>query len=326
MNLIGLFDKLKIPEDSNKVFNAIPIPGYPNFRIAIDYEGNAVLLLSGSRKIKEFSLKNFRLKYLQLEQNVECKIYEKNNSLFQIFTVITFRCNDRNLQIYFLRISEILLKTIGENPTHEQIIDSLRKFVEVFKSLTDTPKNTVNGLWAELFLIDNSKNPKLLIDFWHNVPEEKFDFNAGNERIEVKSNSSFERKHIFSAEQLNPPLNTQVLIASIFLKYHNSGMSIQHLIESISRKVNNDFEILDKLNSIVFRTLGSELENSLGIRFDYEIAQQSLRFYRHKDIDKIKIENIPINVSEVKYKSDLTNAKHVSIQEIKNKQRLYSAL
>ena len=157
-------------------------------------------------------------------------------------------------------------------------VDSWKKFVEVFKTLTDSPTNTVNGLWAELFLIDTSSNPKTLINYWHNLTEEKFDFNAGTERIEVKSSSNFERKHIFSAEQLNPPSDTQVLIASVFLKQHNSGNNIQQLIESISEQIDYDFETTDKLNSIVFRTLGSSLEHSIGVKFDYEIARQSLQF------------------------------------------------
>lgn len=326
MNLIDLYDTLSLPENDNKVFNAISIPEYPNFRIAIDFEGNAVLLLSVAKRIKDLSLKNFRLKYLQLEQNLECRIYENDSFKLQTFTVVTFRCSDRNLQEYFLRISETLVSTIGQKPTQQQVIDSLKKFVEVFKTLTDSPTNTINGLWAELFLIENSSNPKSVINYWHNLPEEKFDFNAGLERIEVKSSSNFERKHIFSAEQLNPPSDTQVLIASIFLKQHNSGMNIQQLLESISKKVNYDFETADKLNSIVFRTLGSSLEHSIGIKFDYAIAIQSLQFYRHQDIDKIEEIHIGNNVSEVKYKSDLTKINPVELGKLKEKQILFNAL
>lgn len=326
MNLIDLYNSLNVPENDCRIFNAIPITDYPNFRIAIDSEGNAVLLLSVAKRIKDLSLKNYRFKYLQLEQNLECKIYENDSIKFQTFTVVTFRCSDRNLQEYFLRISETLVKTIGQNPTHQQVIDSLKRFVEVFKTLTDSPTNTVNGLWAELFLIDSSTNPKTLINYWHNVPEEKFDFNAGIERIEVKSSSNFERKHIFSAEQLNPPSDTQVLIASIFLKQHNLGNNIQHLIKSISEKVNCDYETTDKLNSIVFRTLGSSLEHSIGIKFDYEIARQSLQFYRHQDIGKIEKIHIPNNVSEVKYKSDLTSVRPTLLRELKSKLTLFSAL
>ncbi|MDN3724446.1 PD-(D/E)XK motif protein [Aequorivita sp. SDUM287046] len=323
MKIIDLFDSLSLPENDIKVFNAIPIPEYPNFRVAIDFEGNAVLLLSVSKRIKDFSLKNFRLKYLQLEQNLECKIYENDSFKLQTFTVVTFRCSDRNLQEYFLRISETLVNTVGPNPTQQQVIDSLKKFVEVFKTLTDSPTNTVNGLWAELFLIENSSNPKELINYWHNLPEEKFDFNAGTERIEVKSSSNFERKHIFSAEQLNPPSDTQVLIASIFLKQHSSGNNIQYLIDRISKKIDYNFEIVDKLNTIVFRTLGSSLEHSIGVKFDYDIAQQSLCFYKHQDIDKIEEVYIPNNVSEVKYKSDLTNIEPLELSSLKKFNKLF---
>lgn len=326
MNLIALYDSLSLPENDVKVFNAIAVPEYPNFRVAIDFEGNSILLLSVSKRIKDLSLKNFRLKYLQLEQNLDCKIYENDSFKFQTFTVITFRCSDRNLQEYFIRISESLVKTVGQNPTQQQIIDSLKKFVEVFKTLTDSPTNTVNGLWSELFLIENSTNPKELINYWHNLPEEKFDFNAGKERIEVKSSSSFERKHIFSAEQLNPPSDTQVLIASVFLKQHNSGNNIQYLIDRISEKIDYDFDTVEKLNIIVFRTLGSSLEYSIGVKFDYDIAQQSLRFYRHQDIDKIEVFNIPNNVTEVKYKSDLSHIKPVLPNLIYEKNILFKLL
>ncbi|MBF04222.1 MAG: hypothetical protein CMP76_13095 [Flavobacterium sp.] len=326
MNLIALYDSLSLPENDVKVFNAIAVPEYPNFRVAIDFEGNSILLLSVSKRIKDLSLKNFRLKYLQLEQNLDCKIYENDSFKFQTFTVITFRCSDRNLQEYFIRISESLVKTVGQNPTQQKIIDSLKKFVEVFKTLTDSPTNTVNGLWSELFLIENSTNPKELINYWHNLPEEKFDFNAGKERIEVKSSSSFERKHIFSAEQLNPPSDTQVLIASVFLKQHNSGNNIQYLIDRISEKIDYDFDTVEKLNIIVFRTLGSSLEYSISVKFDYDIAQQSLRFYRHQDIDKIEVFNIPNNVTEVKYKSDLSHIKPVLPNLIYEKNILFKLL
>ncbi len=326
MNLIDLIISLKVPENDRKIFNAIPIPEYPNFRIAVDFEGNAVLLLSVTERIKDLSLKNFRLKYLQLEQNLDCKIYENESIRRETLCAITFRSSNRNLQEYFLRISEALIKTIGDNPTQQQVIDSLKKFVEIFKTLTDSPSKTINGLWAELFLIDNSNDPKVLIDFWHYMPEEKFDFNAGIERVEVKSSSSFERKHFFSSEQLNPPSDTQVLIASLFLKQHSSGMNIHSLVESILQKIDYNPDVFEKLNSTIIKTLSSSLEQSIGIKFDYEIAQKSLKFYRHKDIDKIEAINIPNNVSEVKYKADLSEINPVELKDIKIKNKLFRSL
>lgn len=326
MNLIELYNTLSIPETDTKVFNAIAIPEYPEFRIAVNFEGNAVLLLSVTKRLKDLNLKNFRLKYLQLEQNIECKISENGASRLQTFAVITFKSVDRNLQEYFLRIAETLIKAIGTNPTQLQVIDSLKRFIEVFKILTDSPTNTVNGLWAELFLIDNASNPQTFLEYWHSYPEEKFDFNAGVERIEVKSSSTFERKHIFSSEQLNPPADTQVLIASIFVKQNNSGLNIQQLIDNISGKFGRDYELTEKLNSIICKTLGSSLEYSIGIKFDYEIAKQSLRFYRYQDISKIEAVHIPTEVLEVRYKSDLTETKPTDINKISNKQKLFNAI
>ena len=317
MNLIELYDALPIPDTDERVLNAIPVPEYSNFRIAVDLEGNPIILLSVINPVRDISLKNFRLKYLQLEQNVECKISENGASSFQNFTVITFTGNDRNLQEYFLRIAETLLRTLGNRPTQLQMIASLNKFVEIFRALTDIPTKTVHGLWTELFLIDNSSHPEVLLNYWHNIPEEKFDFNSGIEKIEVKSNSSFERVHMFSSEQLNPPIGTQVLIASIFIRQNSSGLSIQSLVDSISIKVRNNIDLIDKLNNLVCKTLGNTLEQSIRIKFDYHIARQSLNLYNQKDIKRIEEIHIPNEVSEVKYKSDLCELQPVNLDDLR---------
>jgi len=326
MNLIELYDILTFPDGNDKTFNAVQIPEYPNFRIAMDFEGNPVILLSVANAVKNIALKNFRLKYLQLEQNIECKISENGKSSFQTFTVITFTSPDRNLQEYFLRISETLVKTLSDKPTQQHVIESLNKFVEVFRSLTDTPTKTVHGLWTELFLIDNSTNPKILLDYWHSIPEEKFDFNSGKEKIEVKSNSNFERIHTFSSEQLNPPTATQVLIASIFIRQNNAGQSIQQLVDSITTKVQNDIDLTNKLNNIVCKTLANSLEQSIKIKFDYQIAKDSLLFYKHQEIKKIEEIHIPMEVSEVRYKSDLTEASPIKPEDLANYGNLFTSV
>lgn len=327
MNLVELYNTLEIPDESNQnVFNAIPIPDFPNFRIAIDIEGNPVLLLSVANRLRNISVKNFRLKYLQLLQNIECKISEDGKQSFQTFTVVTFTCAERHLREYFLRVSESFVKALNIKPTQEQVIETINKFVEVFRSLNDTPSNTINGLWSELFLIDCSANPKVLLNYWHNIPEEKFDFNAGVEKIEVKSNSNFERIHTFSSEQLNPPSYTQVLIASVFIRQHSNGKNIQQLVDSITNKIQQDIELTDKLNNIIFKTLANSLEQSIKIKFDYNIAKDSLRFYRQQDIGKIEVVHIPNEVSEVRYKSDMTEVRPIDILSLKKSGVLFKSI
>lgn len=327
MNLVELYDSLVIPnEDNQKVFNAIPIPDFPNFRVAIDIEGNPVLLLSIANRLRNISLKNFRLKYLQLLQNIECKVSEDGKENFQTFTVVTFISADRHLREYFLRVSETFLKALNIQPTQEQVVETINKFVEIFRSLNDTPTKTVHGLWTELFLIDNCSNPKTLLNFWHNIPEERFDFNSGAEKIEVKSNSNFDRIHTFSSEQLNPPIDTKVVIASIFIKQTTNGISIKQLIDSIAIKVQGDLELTEKLISLVCRTLGNAVEQSIKLKFDYEIAKDSLQFYDQIDIKKIKKFDIPYEVSQVRYVSDLSTVKKFELKKYLNKQILFNGL
>ena len=164
------------------------------------------------------------------------------------------------------------------------------------------------------------------MNYWHNLPEEKFDFNSGEEKIEVKSNSNFERIHTFSSEQLNPPTGTKVLIASIFVRQNNAGQSIQQLVDSIASKVQHDIDLADKLNNIVCKTLGNSLEQSIRIKFDYNLAKDSLQFYNHLDISKIEEVNIPNEVSEVRYKSDLTDLVPIETTSLGDKRELFSGI
>ena len=78
-----------------------------------------------------------------------------------------------------------------------------------------------------------------------------------------------------------------------------------------------------KPNSMVFKTLGSSLEHSISIKFDYEIAKQFLQYYKHQDVEKI---NIPSCVSQVSYVSDLSKINPASINNLKSKKYIFNLL
>jgi hypothetical protein len=116
------------------------------------------------------------------------------------------------------------------------------------------------------------------------------------------------------------------LVASIFVRQNNIGQSIQQLVDSIATKVNYDIDLTDKLNSIVCKTLGNSLEQSIRIKFDYNIAKDSLQFYRQQDISKIGEIHIPNGVSEVRYKSDLTEIYPINIKTIEQNGNLFGSI
>ena len=326
MNLVESFHLLQVPRTSNhNLFNAITLIDFPFAKVGVNSEGLPVVLISPVDDSIFILQKNIRLKYLELTHNLECKVSEMNNTQLQTFTVILFRSNEESLQHYFLGIAEILIKSLSTKPTQKEIVQAFGNFVEIFRTLSDPPTNTLQGLWAELFVIEMANHPSDLLNYWHIKPDEKFDFNADAEKIEVKSSSTLDRIHTFSSEQLNPPNDTQVLIASTFVRQHSDGKSIQQLVDSITAKIQNHIDLTGKLNGIICKTLGSSLEQSISIKYDYNVAKGSLRYYRHQDIVKIEEVHIPSQISEVRYKSDLTNLKPVIPHNISSG-RLYCAI
>lgn len=312
MKLIEQFNILSLPTSSNgKLFNAVSLKDFPFAKIGINNFGYPILLISSIPDSTFLSQKNIRLKYLELAHQLECKITENEKSTFANFTVIIFKSDEPNLQNYFLSIAESLLAELSDKPSQKEVYTIFSSFIEIFRSLSLSPSKTVQGLWSELFIIANSTNPDILLRYWHDSPSEKFDFNADYEKIEVKSSSNLERVHFFISEQLNPPSDKHVLIASLFTKQTSKGKSISDLIELLIERA-NDKKVLEKLYLIVGKTLGNTVEQGIKIKFDYELAENSIRYYNVQDISKIEKVNIPYQVTEVKYKSDLTNINAVN--------------
>lgn len=324
MSLLNQFEKLQQPSKGKNVFNAETLTTFPFAKIGINNLSYPIILIESKPDGTFLNHKNIRLKYLELSHNVECKITENSQSRIANFTVIKFGSVDVILQNYFFNIVENLLKELSKNPSQKEIFETFKGFIEVFRTLSNTPNSTIQGLWSELFVIESSKNIETLINYWHSRPEEKFDFNAGLEKIEVKSSSNMERIHYFTSEQLDIG-NENLLIASVFTKQTSKGKNITDLMDSIKNSLKDD-SLIEKLYSIVSKTLGSSLEQGLKIKFDYEIAKSSLRFYDSKTISKIEKVNIPDKVSEVKYRSDLTDIEPIDIHKIRPNGILFGGL
>lgn len=316
MSLLDAFLELDIPQTENqKLFNAIALNEFSFAKIGVNHIGYPVILISSKVDQTHISQKNIKLKYIELTHNLECKVSENGKTKIDNYSVIILNSNEETLQNYFLGIVTSLLNSISNNPTQKEIFEKFKNFIEIFRSLTEAPTKTIQGLWAEVLMIEQSQNPSTLINYWHVVPEEKFDFNADFEKIEVKSNSNLERVHFFTAEQLNPPKDSQIIIASIFTKQVSNGLNILNLMDKIDNRI-TDNELKEKVYQIVSKTLGNTFEQTRKIKYDYDLAKKSIRFYRHQEVSKVDRINIPDSVSEVKFKSDLTYIKPVDITQL----------
>lgn len=315
IELKEIYDNLPLPKKKNlHSYSAKAIKGYENHRIGKNYLDNPSLLIFISEQDKDFFIANQSLFNIKVSHNLKCEIELDNKTSYNNFSVVSYTGQDSDIKDIFLSTSQILVQSLGHNPSNSKIKFIVGKFIELFKSLKEVPRKSLQGLWAELFVIEQSKHPEKLIIGWHSIPEEKFDFCFGKLRLEVKSSGTEIRMHHFSSSQLNPVNNTEIIIASILVNINAGGFSLEDLFGRINNKLNNYPKQKEKLHLLVYSILGTDVDKINEVKFDYQLAQESLRFFNSIEIPKIKDNDIPKEVSNVKFISNLINSKSIDTE------------
>jgi hypothetical protein len=306
-----LYDQLPLPYNENShSFSAKAISGFENHRIAKNYANNPSLLIFISEKNQDFFISNQNLFNIKVSHNIKCEIESGNNIIHNNFSVVSYVGQNNDVKDIFLNTCQVLIKTLGQNPTNKKIKYTVGKFIELFKAIKEPPRKSIQGLWGELFLVEQSCSPENLIAGWHSIPEEKFDFSFGRLRLEVKSFATETRAHHFSVGQLNTINDIEIVIASILVRVNAGGNSLIDLLRRISNRLNDFPKQKEKLHLLVYSTLGVDIDKVNQIKFDYELAKESIRYYNSADIPKIENINTPNEVSNVKFVSNLVNSRY----------------
>ena len=217
-----------------------------------------------------------------------------------------------------MKIVFVLLKNLSEKPLLKELKIEIEKLINLFTKFSKPALKTIQGLWAELLIIEQSKNPDYLIKSWHNSTSDKYDFNDGNDKIEVKSTTKSRRIHNFSLEQLIPNAKSKLIISSILTIETGTGTSVFDLVELIESKL-KDQNLIYRINEIVASTLGKDFEKVFDIYFDYKFSVDSIQHYDSVDIPTINISSIPSNILNVRFDCDLTDVRTSNKKRIKSK-------
>lgn len=307
--LIDQFNTLPLPDTNKAQFSALPIKTSSGHRIGKTKDGEPCILLKVRDKKSDEYYANTKLKNIKVWFDIECTISIGKKHENKTFTVINFSGEDESLYHSFLRVAEILLEELGDNPSKKEVSKVVNTFIRLFKNISDFPQKTIQGLWAELFLISQSKKVEELIKSWHVKIEDKHDFNLGKVRIEAKSSSKRKREHYFSLEQLDTILNSEIYVASLFVERSDYGKSMEELVEEIKQKIKGKYELLEKIYLICYKTLGNSLDMSFRMKFDHRLAKDSLKFYDIKEIPKLVRKNLPSAIVDIKLLVNLDKVK-----------------
>ena len=168
------------------VIMTTPIAFSDTYRLGKNPVGAPALLIQSSPD-RRSNTSPIRLQHLYVVHDVDCVVHGERGTKSGKFSVISCVEADRTIEIHFLHVIEALLPVLGEHPNTRSINQAIDQLVELFRALRRSPIKTTQGLWAELFLLSESRDPTKLVDAWHTVPEDLYDFNDSDHRIEVKS-------------------------------------------------------------------------------------------------------------------------------------------
>lgn len=298
--------RLKETESTDSNFEVEDIEG-TNHKLGVSKEKYPKFFICTSDAVA--TIPNQTLESLVVEYNTPCKFVDDSGTKKLHYSIITLLSSEDALQKEFIDIMMMIISKLPDSPTKNEIAAEMECLIAIFEAMHKSPKKKVQGLWAELLVIDRSSNPDLLLNAWHTEPLSKYDFTMGREKIEVKSTSSAERKHTFQLDQLNPTQNSHLLIASVTVResgHGNDGLSVDELRDKICQRLKSA-EAMTHIYLVIARTLGRDYVRARDIYFDYVEAVDSLKFYDYRDIPKISKDIVPIGVSCVKFVSDISN-------------------
>lgn len=308
-SLIALFSSLRDAPgsaDDTSTFVGREIAFARGHRVARDGTGQPVVLLREQDDFNVDCPPPVRLEHLSVNHRVMCRVVLHGSVVQQgRFTVLRCTSADAELQGHFLRVTDALVRSLPPSPARAAVRHAVEQLIELFRALSEPSGRSVQGLWAELFLIANASNPVILAEAWHVTPEDLHDFARGAQRIEVKSCHSRLREHHFSLEQLCPPPPTQVVIASLVVERIGGGLSLAELLDQARRSVGQHPDLVLRLEQQASSTLGDGWREGLRERFDAGLALSSLAFYPARSIPIVS-PSLPAGVRDVRFVSDLS--------------------
>jgi len=321
--MIDVFNKLKAAYEveSGKIL-AESYPNFSNHKIGIDSSLQPIILIHAISK-QEYNVPSRKLELIDIFFNQLCVVnYLDSGSSESRYTILKLKSNNPDLQQYFLNICALFLAILGNAPSVKSVHKEVLKVVDMFSSLSSPPKKSVQGLFAELIIINKSLNCDKLIEAWHPVQFDLDDFNDGICNIEVKSVAGVDRKHEFSHNQLINK-NDLSYVASILIKYSGKGLSILELLRIIEKRIIK-LENRVKLNQLFLSIVGDNYELLSDIIFDFNYSMESIKFFKTNEITHVDPSAISSEISNLKYNVDLSNNEKYTLRERKGILRFFN--
>ncbi|HCF99785.1 MAG TPA: hypothetical protein DEV93_04495 [Chloroflexi bacterium] len=326
-SLPEMFEQLDAPGDGDATrYSAVPVPHAQGWHVARDSRGAPAILVALENNAPVSRAVPVRLRHFAVQHDVPCTIQSPHGATKRgRFTILSCLADDPDLYQYFLHVLSAVIAALGPSPSRAGLDAALGHLITLFHALTQPRQETTRGLWAELLCIAQSPDPVTVVGAWHEAFNDRYDFNAGGLRVEVKSAAGRQRRHEFSLEQLTPPKGTTLAIASLLIESSGGGTSIGELVSEIRQQLGSHADLVQRVDSVVATLMGSDWQDALTARFDRELALQTMAFYRAEDVPQEHCE-VPASVTGLRFTADLADCQPVARSALREAGGLFAAI
>jgi len=316
-NLITIFERLS-PLDHNSnnegAYAGEEVENMDNWHFCVTSEDEPLFIVELSLNEGDFTPHDLpNLEVSKWSGQIKSANEEKKITGAQIIC-----CSDNiELRHRFINTIESLIHDIGNDVDIVKLNNAINQLVDLFHNfLGRNAQNTALGLWGELFIIKTSNDVDKAISYWHDNPNDNFDFSSGAQKVEVKTTVQEEPLHNFTFNQTNPPANTSALIASVRTREEVNGLSLKELWNQVLDTCQKN-ESRIKLNTECHLTLANKLEEACEKRYCEFRAKETLGFYDTDTIPKISGPLEP-GLTQVKFSSNLNFTTPINRTELRD--------
>lgn len=238
------------PEGSQE--GAVSLPLYDRDRgigIGVDGLGAGTLILPGQESLVAFETAALRFDPWCDTTWVEgCMALPKSAVL---------RCRfDRTDEHLVRLVASLLISLVDLQTRYDDAGKAIWTLREIFGEgfHAEPEQSAVLGLLGELLVIKAAPDPSVAIEAWHIDADDRYDFSAHAQRLEVKTTTAAVREHKFNSRQLPPLHGLDVWVASVQLAEVAVGTSVASLFAELAAQL--PLELSRKLSDVIVETVG----------------------------------------------------------------------
>lgn len=323
MRLWDRFTAFGAPQGSLE-FISERIDGWAGFRLAKDRAGRPALLIEHGREAATGTLPNVELRFVSFWPATACEIGSGDSTESGVFAIVRSKADELAVQQLFLGVLGSWIETLGSAPSLSSVRSGFERLAALFEALAEVGTGDAIGLWGELLLIACASKPETVVRAWHADVRELYDFCSGTSAIEVKTTATRIRRHDFSLQQLTPPGDHRLAVASFVLDATGETISLSDLVSVVKSQLQHP-ELRLRVDEIVTSTLGGSWREGVAVRFNPVRSIVSLRFFRDADIPCVA-RDLPAEVSDVRFKVELDGVDSLDVREVASASAFHGAV